>query len=118
MPTLTLEDLKELALPGAYGKTETGLSAWPNNVTEPDEPIYYEAARMFPYMPGGMLNHIMRGLNWGKIRDEITVPVIKEAEKSLEAAKDSANSYMYRATNPSNSLIDETLADYFRKFGK
>jgi hypothetical protein len=60
----------------------------------------------------------LRKVPWEKIRDEITVPLMGEVSKGTEALKDSANSYMHRATHPPDKLIDEAVANYLRKFGK
>jgi len=64
----------------------------------------------------------LRTIPWGKIRDEVTVPIKeelkREALKGTEALKDSVNAFMYRSLNPSEKLIDEVVANCFRKLRK
>jgi len=52
------------------------------------------------------------------IKDEILIPLKNELVKGSKELKDSTNAYMHRATTPPEWLIEESIADYFRKTGK
>jgi len=63
-------------------------------------------------------NAILAAMPLEKIRDEVTVPAMKEIEKGTNELKDSANAYMHRFNNVPEWLIKEAIADGLRKAGK
>ena len=64
-----------------------------------------------------LLYTLAKGINYNKTLDAIK-DVSQETAKGTEALKDSVNSYMHRSTRPSDRLIEETIANHLRKFGK
>jgi len=63
-------------------------------------------------------NAILAAMPWEKIRDEFTVPAMKEMEKGTRELKDSTNAYMHKLTTIPEWLIEDAVANGLRKLGK
>ena len=75
--------------------------------------------RPIPKSPKRLAYEIaLKKVPWESVRDNVAVPIMNEASKGTEAAKDSVNSYIQRSVSPSEKLINDALGNYFRKFGK
>jgi len=104
----TSDEMNNLALPNAQPNKVAG---WLNE----EKPL--EAGIFGIYNRKNLIKDILKATDWGKIRNEILIPVMNEMEKGIEANRDSISSYMHKATNAPNNLINDALTDYFRKLG-
>jgi hypothetical protein len=85
----------------------------------PDKTIVQAGMRPIPQsVQRWLYERALRTIPWEKIGEKVVRPTINEVSKGAEVLKDSANSYMYRSTHPSDRLIDEAIANHLRKFGK
>jgi len=115
LPNTLRGDIEASAKPeGSYALLPLSIGKAKQN------PAYQEATIIVvpPSVRRRLYDMAIRNIPWEKIGEEVVRPVMDDISKGTEALKDSANSYMYRSTHPSDRLIEEAIADHFRKFGK
>jgi hypothetical protein len=78
--------------------------------------IHYQEARVMPVPQS--IGRTAFDIAMRNILNGNAEKLAKETIKGVGELRDSANSFMYRATNPSEELINELVANRLRKFGK
>jgi len=79
-------------------------------------PIDIQEARVMPMPPNirrTLIDIAVRNVLNGNAKK-----IVDETVKGTKELKDSVNAYMHRATAPSDKLINESIADHFRRLGK
>lgn len=69
-----------------------------------------------PAMRKYLIKEGLKALDWEGLRDN-TIKTVKETPKTIRNAKDSLNSLIYRATTPSDKLIEEAILEHLGKVG-